>query len=131
MTSSAVPSSRVPTSAERRTREASSCGVRAPDSSSWGVMPTVRSTRLAEPLSTMISGRVRTENTRTGTATTRAVRSGAEMPRNCGSSSPKTMENTVATTSARPAETASTAGCASPSRVSGPLSSRPTEGWAR
>ena len=43
-----------------------------------------------------MSGRVRTEKTRTGSATTRAVRSGAEMPRNCGSSSPKTIEKTVA-----------------------------------
>ena len=34
------------------------------------LMPTARRTRLAEPLSTTISGRVSTENTRTGTATT-------------------------------------------------------------
>ena len=44
----------------------------------------------------MMSGAGETANTRTGPATTFAVASGAEMPRNCGSSSPKTIENTVA-----------------------------------
>ena len=105
VTSRAVPSSRVPASADRRTSEASSWGVRAPESSSCGVMPNSRSTRLAEPLSTTMSGRVSTEKRRTGSATTRAVRSGAEMPRNWGSSSPKTIEKTVAMTRARAAET--------------------------
>ena len=68
-----------------------------------------------------MSGRATTAKTRTGSATTLAVASGAEMPRNCGSSSPKTIEKTVARTSARAAETASTIAADSPSRVSGPI----------
>ena len=44
--------------------------------------------------------------TRTGSATTFAVASGAEMPRNWGSSSPKTIEKTVASTRARALDTA-------------------------
>ena len=121
-----MPSSRVPASAERRTSEASSCGVRAPDSSSCGVMPTVRSTRLAEPLSTMISGRARTEKTRTGSATTWAVaqRGGdaeelgqqlAEDHREDG----REDQRQGARRRPRPHR------LRSPSRVSGPLSSRP------
>ena len=46
----AVDSSRVPTSAERRTSAASSCGERPPDSSSRGSTPTLRSRALALPL---------------------------------------------------------------------------------
>ena len=56
-------------------------------------------------MSTTISGLASTAKTRTGMATTLAVASGAEMPRNCGSSSPKTIENTVAMSRARAAET--------------------------
>ena len=41
-------------------------------------MPTIRSTRLAEPLSTTISGRVSTEKTRTG------QRDHAGGPQRCG-----------------------------------------------
>ena len=105
VTSLAVPASSVPAAAERRTSEASSCGVRAPDSSSRGVMPSARRNRLAEPLSTKISGRATSAKPRTGIATTLAVASGAEMPRNCGSSSPKTIENRVAITRATTAAT--------------------------
>ena len=83
---------------------------------------------LAEPLSTMMSGLAMTAKTRTGSATTFAVASGAEMPRNCGSSSPKTIEKIVASTSARALDTASTAPAQSPSGSSGPDDEAPDGG---
>ena len=52
--SSAVSASRVPWTAERWTREASSSELRAERSSSWGSMPRRRTSALAEPLSTRI-----------------------------------------------------------------------------
>jgi hypothetical protein len=90
-----------------------------------------RRNALAEPLSTRMSGLATVAKTRTGSATTFAVVRGAEMPRNCGSSSPKTIENAVASTRARELEMASTAGCASPRLLSGPARRRPMDGWAR
>ncbi len=102
---SAVVSSRVPTSADRRTRAASSSGVRALESSSCGSTPTPRSSALALPLSTVMAGPTARENARSGPATTFAVRSGAEMPRFWGSSSPTIIEKTVAIS--RPRATAS------------------------
>ncbi len=105
--------------------------MRAPESSSCGSMPTAWRKRFAEPLSTTMSGLAKAAKTRTGRATTFAVGSGAEMPRNCGSSSPKTMENPVASTSAMPLETASTAPSERPSAVSGPETRLPMEGCAK
>ena len=96
----AVVTSRVPASADRCTRLASSCGVRAPESSS-GSIPMARRNALAEPLSARMSGLATVAKMRTGSATTFAVVRGAEMPRNCGSSSPKTIEKAVASTRAR------------------------------
>ncbi len=52
----AVPSSSVPTSAERRTSEASSCADRPPDSSSRGSTPMRRRIAFALPLNTVMSG---------------------------------------------------------------------------
>ena len=131
VTSRAVPASSVPAWADRRTSEASSCGVRAPDSSSLGVMPSARRNRFAEPLSTKIRGRATSAKPRTGIATTFAVASGAEIPRNCGSSSPNTIENNVAMTRARPAATESSVEPLSPTALSGVWSSTPSDGVAR
>ena len=52
----AVDSSSVPSSAERRTSDASSDAERAPDSSSRGSTPRRRSSALAEPFSSAITG---------------------------------------------------------------------------
>ena len=100
VTSWAVPGSSVPASAERSTIEASSSGVRAPDSSSCGSMPKARRTRLALPLSSTINGWATIENTRMNGVMNRAVASGADRPRNCGTSSPTTIEKAVARTRA-------------------------------
>ena len=85
---------------------------------------------MADPFRTAISGRARIAKARTGKATTLAVRSGAEMPRNCGTSSPNTMENTVTSSSAVAVATGSTA-WGGTTRSTGAVSSRPTDGCAR
>ena len=131
VTRRATSSSSVPTSAERRTIEASSRGVRAAESSSCGVMPNDSSTALADPLSTAMRGRRTRVKIWTGRATTFAVPSGAEIPRNCGSSSPKTIEKRVARTSASIAHTASMLASGTPTRVTRGWSSTPIEGVAR
>ena len=71
------------------------------------------------------------EDSGPGNATTFAVGSGAEMPRNCGSSSPKIIEKIVASSRARELDTASTAPAESPSPASGPERSAPMDGCAR
>ncbi len=85
---------------------------------------------MADPLSSEMSGRATVEKTRTGTATTLAVGNGAEMPRNCGTNSPKTIENNVTSTSATPVDTDSTVTADAPGRIvpSGTESSRPIDG---
>ena len=76
----------------------------------------------------MMSGLVITEKARTGSATSLALRSGAEMPRNWGSSSPKSIEKRVAMTRARAVAVAATAGAGTPMALSGECSSAPSEG---
>ncbi len=127
---SAVSASMVPTSAERRMRLASSWGVRAPDNSSCGSMPMPRRKPLAEPLRVAMSGLAMIEKIRTGPATTLPTSNGAEIPRNCGSNSPKTIENTVTSTSAAVVAVGSTQAAGSTAE-SGPVSSDPSDGWAR
>ena len=129
--SRAVWGSRVPASAELRTRNASSCGFRAAESSSCGSTPTARSTRLAEPLSSQMSGRATAVNARTGSATTFAVAKGAEKPRNCGTSSPTIIEKTVAMRRAMRFATVSSAGPPSPIPPSGTASSDASAGVVR
>ena len=89
------------------------------------------STRFAEPLSTMMSGLVITEKARTGSATSLAARSGAEMPRNCGSSSPNSIEKRVAMTRAMAVAVGGTDDDGIPMAVSGVRSNLPSDGWAR
>ena len=64
---------------------------------------------MALPLSSTISGCATIENTRMNGVMTRAVASGADRPRNWGTSSPTTIEKAVARTSAIATDTASTA----------------------
>ena len=67
----AVPASRVPRSAERRTIEDSSSGERAPDSSSFGSMPSPCSTALAVPFISTTSGFITAVNISWGRAMAR------------------------------------------------------------
>lgn len=78
-----------------------------------------------------MSGRATTANIRTGPATTSAVPIDAEMPRNWGSSSPKSMENRVTSTSARTLATVSRVESCRPRAPSGACRSLPTAGVVR
>jgi hypothetical protein len=122
VSSAAVDSPSVPTCAERRTSAASSSGVLALDSSSCGSTPKACSTRFALPLSTRMSGPAPVVKARCGPATSRAVASGAEIPRFCGRSSPKIIENAVATSRATASDTPGSAEAGTPARLSGPSS---------
>ena len=101
VTSRAVLRSRVPASADERTNEASSAGLRAAESSSWGWMPSAISVRLATPLSSRIIGFIAMPNQRTGPAATFAVASGSDTASVLGTISPTIIENTVAISMAR------------------------------
>ena len=125
----AVGSSRVPWAPDRRTSEPSSSTDRAERSSSCGSMPIIRSTPLAVPLSTQISGRKSMVENRIGPTTVLAVASGSAMAMFLGTSSPNTMDSTVAMISA-----SSVAGGARPrsptarSSSSGPENSSASDG---
>ena len=93
VSSTAVPTSSVPTWAERRTRATSSVAERPPDSSSRGCTPNRRRIALAVPLSTTITGRNAAVNASWDGATARAVAIGTESARFFGTSSPTSMEN--------------------------------------
>jgi hypothetical protein len=86
---------------------------------------------LALPLSSAMSGRAIEANTRIGAATICAVASGREMARFFGTSSPRTIENAVASTSAAPTATASTTPRGRPTASSGVRRSDATLGSAR
>ena len=86
-----------PSSAERRTSELSSSADRAPESSSFGSMPMDRMTALAVLLNNRISGlNTVVKNVWNGT-TTLAVRSGSARAKFFGTSSPSTIDSSVAT----------------------------------
>ena len=96
----AVSASSSPALAEWRTSDESSCAERAPESSSWGSMPRVRSTPFALPFSTMTAGFSVVVKAACAGITSRAVASGLEIAKFFGTSSPTIMENTVATATA-------------------------------
>jgi hypothetical protein len=98
--SDAVSSSRRPALAERRTRLESSSAVRAPESSSFGSMPTERSTPLALPLSTTTAGRNTVVNATWNGRTSFAVCRGTASAKFFGTSSPMIIEKIVATDTA-------------------------------
>ena len=77
-----------------------------------------------------MSGLAMIEKARTGPATTLPTSSGAEMPRNCGSNSPNTIEKSVTSTSAAVVAVGSTQ-AAGRTAANGPVSISPREGWAR
>ena len=77
--SSAVSTSRVPWSAERWIRLASSVELRAERSSSWGSIPSLRTSAFAEPLSTRIGHAAPAVNARWSPWVARAVCIGRAM----------------------------------------------------
>jgi hypothetical protein len=94
----AVPASSVPIAAERRTSEASSAGVRAPEISSLASKPKTLSTLLEKPLSTTIAGLKMAVKISWGRA--RALPTGKDkaMAMFLGTSSPRSIESRVAIT---------------------------------
>ncbi len=130
MTSRAVLRSRVPASAEERTSEASSAGLRAADSSSCGSMPSASRVRFATPLSSRIIGFIAMPNHRTGAAATFAVAIGSDTASVLGTISPTIIENTVAISIASTDATDDAVDADRPSDSSGPCSSTPIDGLA-
>ena len=96
----AVSFSRLPWLADRRTSEASSSAVRAPESSSFGSMPMPRSTAFAVPLSTQTAGRNTAVKRSWNGVTTRAVSRGFARAKFFGTSSPMIIESRVASVTA-------------------------------
>ena len=112
VSSAAVPTSRVPASAEWRTSEASSEADRAPLSSSRGSMPKRRRIALAEELRPLITGRRAVVNPRCTGVIRSATRIGSAIAQFFGISSPKTIENVLTTTRLATTAIAVAADCA-------------------
>ena len=110
----AVGFSSVPWAADRRTSECSSTADRADRSSSCGSTPIIFSTRLAVPLSTTISGLNIIVEIRIGVMTVFAVSSGSAIAMFFGTSSPNTIDSTVAIDSPRITPTESAVGLRQP-----------------
>ena len=96
----AVAGSKLPDSAEVRTREPSSCAERAEASSSAGSMPRRRTNQLAEAFMALMNQEMKALNQPTGRTTRRAVCRGRVIAAFLGTSSPKTIDRVVATISA-------------------------------
>ena len=92
----AVPASRVPIAAERRTREASSAGVRAPEISSLASRPKMLSTLLEKPLSTTMAGLKIAVKISCGRARALPTWNDSAMAMFFGTSSPISMDRRVA-----------------------------------
>jgi hypothetical protein len=104
----------VPCTALERTSEPSSAGERADRNSSAGSTPSRRTIQLADPFSMEISQRKIDEKNTCGPTTARAVRSGLEMARFFGTSSPNTMDSEVASSSAMVSASGATTPCGRP-----------------
>ncbi len=96
--SAARSTSNVPSIADRRTSELNSSAVRAPESSSCGSMPRARTTTFAVWLRTSTNGLKIVVNPACSGTTIRATRTGTAMAKFFGTSSPKSIEPRVATT---------------------------------
>ncbi len=112
--STAVPWSRVPCSADVRTRAPSSSGDRAEASSSTGSTPRRRTSQFAELFIQLINQRKTAENPAWMPTTSRAVSSGLAIARFFGTSSPNTIDNAVAIARARASETPAATPCGTP-----------------
>ena len=110
----AVPASRVPIAAERRTREASSAGVRAPEISSLASRPKMLSTLLEKPLSTTMAGLKIAVKISCGRARALPTWNDSAMAMFLGTSSPISMDRRVAKAIARTSDTEETAAVRQP-----------------
>ncbi len=126
----AVDGSRVPASAERRTSAASSWRERPPASSSRGSMPNRRRIAPAMPLSTRIRGFSTVLNAMVTGDANRATLPGSLSAMFLGTSSPKSMENTLMRTSEVAAATVPTAARLSAVSSSGTRRIAVSAGWA-
>ena len=126
-TNSAASLSSVPISALRRTRETNSAGERAPEISSLTSRPKRCRTLLEKPLSTMMAGLKMAVKISCGRATARPMSKALAMARFLGTSSPMTIESSVASNMAT-TRLIGTAESPSPSASSGSWRSFPTEG---
>ena len=118
----AVPASRLPSLAERRTSEASSSAVRAPLSSSFGSTPIARRSVFAELLRKTIAGRNTVVKAHWNGMTSLAVCRGSESAKFFGTSSPTIIDRSVAATIAVTEPTGRTAASGRPIAVRGPAS---------
>ena len=91
--------------AERRTREASSAGVRAPEISSLASSPKTFRTLLENPLSTTMAGLKTAVKTSCGRATALPIGNDSAMAMFFGTSSPISMDSSVASVMARTRDT--------------------------
>ena len=129
--SSAVSTSRVPWSAEREIRLASSVDERAERSSSWGSMPRRRTTALAAPLSTLIGQALAKVKARWNPCVARAVSIGRAMARFLGTSSPKMIVRNVLRTRPVASAVGRTPDSGTPAASRGPAISVAIAGSAR
>ncbi|MCB5281765.1 hypothetical protein BJQ89_01516 [Arthrobacter sp. ES1] len=124
----AVPASRVPIAAERRTREASSAGVRAPEISSLASRPKIFRTLLEKPLSTTMAGLKIAVKISCGRASALPTWKDSAIAIFFGTSSPISMDSRVAKAIARTRDTEDAAAAGNPRAASGASSSLPTDG---
>ena len=111
----AVPASSVPMAAERRTSEASSAGVRAPEISSLASRPKTFRTLLEKPFRTTIAGLKMAVKTSCGRATALPIGKDSAMAMFLGTSSPISMDSRVASAIARTSDSEAAAAAGTPS----------------
>ena len=117
-----------PSSALRRTSEPSSSAVRAPDSSSFGSIPIERITALAVLLKSRMTGLNTVVKSVWNGTTSLAVASGSASAKFFGTSSPMTIENSVASTMPTTAPAPGTTASGTPRPSIGSRSSELTAG---
>ena len=127
----AVPLSRVPMAAERRTREAHSDGERAPEISSLASIPNRCNTLLEKPFKTVMAGLKMAVNSNCGRAKSLPISRGLAMAMFLGTSSPISMDNSVAISMAMARAMPATAASGTPKDPKGPVNMAPMEGSMR
>ena len=126
---SAVDMSKVPSSTECSTRAVSSEAERADEISSCGSMPMRASTQFAAPPSTQMTGRATAVKAIWKGTTRTAVAIGWASARFLGTSSPKSIENTLMNVAAAKAAMPVARPHASPAAPSQPSSSSARADW--
>ncbi len=127
----AVSVSSVPSLADRFASDASSSEERADRSSSWGSTPSARTTALAEPFSSRIGQVITVVKPRMKPWVRRAIGNGLAIASFLGTSSPKSIVATVASTSPSVTAMPGTAPSGTPSPSSGGSSRVAMAGSAR